>query len=202
LIEAIVTQKVEQLYRYGPVPTVAVARAMGTHPRQVREWLSRAARRRLVARVSARGGWLPPEAERMTRAQRRVFDALVARYRHNYRYNGRPVNAGTLAAKLGRNVSTVWRHLEALERRGHVRRVGVRGGWLPLVGEHLALTDEEQEALDALREIWHINRGPMRTEILSGLIDKSVRQTCNICMQLERKGFVRRVGVRGGWLPA
>ena len=51
-------------------------------------------------------------------------------------------------------------------------------------------------------DLWRAQRMPVRTLIVAGLIGKHDRTARAVLVRLEQRGYVQRVGKRGGWLPA
>jgi DNA-binding GntR family transcriptional regulator len=52
-----------------------------------------------------------------------------------HRRTGAPVRTIAVAARMGKGDRCIRRYLVSLERRGQLRRVGQRGGWLPVDAE-------------------------------------------------------------------
>lgn len=64
------------------------------------------------------------------------------------------------------------------------------------------MSQQQQTILATIAEIHRATYAPARTVALAQRIYLSQTQTWRYLRDLERAGVVRRVGKRGGWLPA
>lgn len=53
-----------------------------------------------------------------------------------------------------------------------------------------------------LNELYRDNRGFIRTLLIAELVGKNERIIRKKLVDLENKGYVKRKGQRGGWMPA
>lgn len=60
----------------------------------------------------------------------------------------------------------------------------------------------ERAVMTTVNELHRLNGGPVRTLIVADLLGKHDRTLRMVLVRLEQQGRVRRVGQRGGWLPA
>lgn len=61
----------------------------------------------------------------------------------------------------------------------------------------------ERVIYEKLRELHRCTGGgAVRTRILADMFDKHDRTIRYKLVEMEQRGFVQRVGMRGGWLPA
>lgn len=59
----------------------------------------------------------------------------------------------------------------------------------------------ERAVIRTVHELHRLNGGPVRTLIVADLLGKHDRTLRGVLVRLEQRGYVRRVGQRGGWLP-